>query len=82
MAKFFDAKGEVKPEAIARLHNDISYLLIPSRERALQLNKAYRAIVQEQSFILGRDATLEPVQNVHRQVEQDQPTEVEAIYAP
>lgn len=82
MEKFFDADGALKPEAIAQLHRDIGTLLLPSQERAINLNKAYRAIVQEQSFVLGRDATVTPVKNVHPNVEQNQPTEVEVVLAP
>jgi heterodisulfide reductase subunit B len=82
MDRFFDAAGNLKPEEVERLHQDIGHLLLPSRERALQLNKAYRAIVQEQSFIHGRDATVTPAKNVHQQVEQDQPTEVELVLSP
>jgi len=48
---------------------DIRALLVPSRERALQLDKAYMAIVAEQSYALGRDAVVAPVRNVHREVD-------------
>lgn len=48
---------------------DVSTLITPSPERALKLNKAYRLIVQEQSFIHGRDATVIPAQNVYSQVD-------------
>lgn len=44
-------------------------LITPSRARALELNKAYRVIVGEQSFIYGRDATVTPPQNVHGQID-------------
>jgi hypothetical protein len=44
---------------------DIREVLLPSRQRALALDKAYLQIVREQSFIHGRDAVLEPAQNVH-----------------
>jgi hypothetical protein len=81
MDKFFDDGGTLKEDAIAQLHNDIGTLLLPSRQRALQLNKAYRAIVQTQSYVFGRDATVSPVENVHRAVEQNQPTEVEVVMA-
>jgi hypothetical protein len=48
------------------LHQDISYLLYPSVKRALELNKLYREIVKEQSFIYGRDVTIKP--NVHKEI--------------
>lgn len=55
IAKFFDEKGEVKPKALEKLHQDIGYLLLPSAERAMDLNKAYKVIVDEQSYIYGRE---------------------------
>ncbi len=72
--KFFNESFEPKEEAFEKLHNDISYLLIPSKERALMLDKAYLTIVQEQSFIFGRDANDKPVTNVLKEVEQFAPT--------
>lgn len=48
---------------------DIAFLLTPSRERAILLNKAYMTLVREQSFDLGRDALPAPPANVHRQIE-------------
>lgn len=75
-AKFFDTSGNLKPEALEQLRQDITYLLYPSKERAIALNKAYKVIVEEQSFIYGRDATVKPATNVHRSVEDGQPTGV------
>ena len=48
---------------------DIRDLIVPSRQRALQLDKAYMLIVREQSFIHGRDALLAPAENVHAQLD-------------
>ncbi len=76
MARFFDTQGELIPTQIERLHGDMAYLLYPSRERALTLNKAYRVIVMDQDFINGRDATVSPPRNVHASVEPDQSTGV------
>ncbi|MEZ5561039.1 MAG: hypothetical protein R3E86_21160 [Pseudomonadales bacterium] len=75
--RFFRPDGGLKADALARLHDDVSYLLFASPERALALNKAYRTIVSEQSFVEGRDARLQPARNVHDTVEQGQPTGVE-----
>lgn len=47
---------------------DLAYLLLPSRERALMLDKAYRVLVRGQRFDLGRDAVVTPARNVHRQI--------------
>jgi len=65
MARFFDSNGDLRPDMLKRLREDISLLLLPSRRRALDLNRAYRVIVSEQSFVQGRDAIVEPVSNVH-----------------
>jgi hypothetical protein len=50
---------------------DIGELILPSHERALQLDKAYMTLVAEQSYIRGREAPLAPAQNVYRKVEVD-----------
>lgn len=66
MGKFFYADGSQNQAAVTALHRDITTLLNPTRARALLLNKAYKVIVEEQSFILGRDATVKPVSTVHK----------------
>ncbi len=76
--RFFSTDGELKPEMLEQLREDISVLLYVSPERAMQLNKAYWVIVQEQSFIEGRDAMIETAGfNVHPWVDQNTPTGVE-----
>lgn len=72
--KFFDEQGSVRPAALEALHRDIGELLWPSVERALQLDKAYRLLVREQRFDLGRDPLLAPAENVHRSVSPSQGT--------
>ncbi|GAB6040995.1 hypothetical protein [Endothiovibrio diazotrophicus] len=72
IARFFNADGTANESALDALHGDISLLLVPSRERALQLDKAYRVIVEDQDFVLGRDATVGTVSNVHEEVTQGQ----------
>ena len=64
--KFFNSDGSIKDEMLDALHDDITVLINPSAERALQLNKAYRTIVLDQDFTLGRDANLTPIANVHQ----------------
>ena len=78
-ARFFNADGSLKEEMRQRLRQDMTVLLNPSRDRALALNKAYRVIVQEQSFVQGRDATVTPVETVHRSVAIDTPTGVREV---
>ena len=71
---FFDPAGKPKEDMLARLRADVSALLYPSRRRALDLDKAYRTIVEDQDYIRGRDAMPAPAENVHRVVEQDEET--------
>jgi len=73
-AKFFNADGTLKESEVQKLKTDITHLIFPSQKRALKLNKAYKVIVDEQSFIYGRDATIKPVKNVHKEVEADEST--------
>ena len=77
-------EGGTLPAARAEaLEADIAPLILPSAERALALNAAYRLIVREQSFRLGRDASLAPMEaTVWREVEQDAPTGVTTPEAP
>ncbi|MDG6773889.1 hypothetical protein QCB45_06060 [Thiomicrorhabdus sp. ZW0627] len=61
IAKFFKEDGSLKQDEADKIHQDISVLLSPSRERAMMLNKAYKVIVDEQSYIYGRDAHVKPI---------------------
>lgn len=74
--KFFKNEKLVDKE-VEKIKNDISYLLFPSQKRALELNKAYKIIVKEQSYIYGRDTHIKPLNNVYKEVEQDQSTSLE-----
>lgn len=47
---------------------DLAWLLAPSRARAIALDKAYMAVVREQSFDKGRDSLVSPPKNVHDRV--------------
>ena len=47
---------------------DLAWALTPTRARALALDKAYLAIVREQSFVRGRDALLTPATRVHERI--------------
>lgn len=79
MNKFFNSDKTLKKEELEKLHKDISDLLFPSFARAMQLNKAYKLIVEEQSFIEGRDATIKPSHNIHKTVKENQTTHLHAI---
>ena len=76
---FFDEAGTLKPDEIEKLHSDVTHLLSPSKERALTLNKAYKVIVDEQSFVEGRDAIVKPPRNIHESVADEQPSGVEVM---
>ncbi len=79
MNKFFETNGSLKIDELNKIKNDISYLLYPSLTRAKDLNKAYKIIVEEQSYIYGRDAHTKPVENVHKEQVIDASTMIEAV---
>ncbi len=58
-ARYYHADGSVNTVALASAQ-DVHDIITPSRGRALQLNKAYKVIVEDQDFIYGRDATATP----------------------
>ena len=71
LEKFFPG-GKIDEKEVLRASAkgdlDITHLIVPSRERALLLNKAYMALVREQSFEKGRDTVIRPPENVHRRI--------------
>lgn len=67
LARFF-VDGLPDAESLACVKTDISQLVLPSRERALSLDRAYLANVIEQSYVWGRDAIEEPVRNVQTEI--------------
>jgi hypothetical protein len=82
--KFFikDSKTgqmSIKQDEVKKLKKDISHLILPSEQRAMNLNKAYKVIVDEQSYIYGRDAHIKPVVNVHKNVKDGQSTHLEKV---
>ena len=52
-------------------------LLWPSAENAILMNKAYRIIVQQQSYTRGRDAVVSPLADIHQQVEKGEKTGIQ-----
>jgi hypothetical protein len=68
--RFYHADGSVNTIALASTRN-LYDLITPSASRALMLNKAYKAIVEEQDFIFGRDATVTPPQRVLASVDNE-----------
>jgi len=66
--RFFDSDCNVDEVAV-NAAADVYELITPSRDRALMLNKAYRVIVEQQSFNKGRDATVSPAVNVFETID-------------
>jgi hypothetical protein len=78
--RFFDEQGQPKAEMFERLHKDISVLMLPSVERAIALNKAYKVLVDEQSFIHGKAPLLAPLDAVvFKDILVGQETGIEAL---
>ena len=77
--KFFDENGELKQDQLDIVKTNIAHLLYPSTQRALKLNKAYKVIVDEQSFIYGRDTHIKPISNTYEEVEIGASTGIEAV---
>jgi hypothetical protein len=68
--RWFMADGTVDHDKVAAAR-DVYELIAPSRERALALNKAYKTIVEDQSFIFGRDAMVTPPGNVYERIDNE-----------
>ena len=69
LQRWFHNSGDVNYAAIA--NKDVYELVTPSRQRALQLNKAYKVIVEDQRFLFGRDATVTPPQKVYEKIDNE-----------
>lgn len=72
LGKFFP-DGKLDEAAVRRAaiggDKDIAWLIAPSHRRALDLNKAYMALVREGGYEFGRDTLLAPPRNVHAAIE-------------
>jgi hypothetical protein len=60
-------EAEVRRAAVGG-DRDLTHLILPSRARALALNRAYMALVREQRFELGRDVFPSAADKVHRSI--------------
>ncbi len=76
--KFFE-NNNLKNSEIIKLKKDISHLLLPSIKRAIKLNKAYKVIVDEQSYIYGREGHVKPLNNVYEDVKDGQSTKLQKM---
>jgi hypothetical protein len=63
---FTDGRTDLKKLGQAR---DVYDLITPSRDRAVLLNKAYRVLVSEQTFLFGRDPTVTSPPNVYATID-------------
>lgn len=78
--RFFLENGELNTTMVEKMSEDVSLLLYPSYERAIKLNKAYRALVLEQKFIDGRAAHVNPVDSVYKEVDDAKKSGIEVPY--
>ncbi|MFT5083585.1 MAG: hypothetical protein ACI9Y1_001630 [Lentisphaeria bacterium] len=69
LARWFHDDGSVNEAAVQG--KDVYTLITPSVDRALILNKAYKAIVEKQSYLFGRDAVIMPFKNVYDKVDNE-----------
>ena len=72
--KFYYNNGEKNTSAFKELEADISTLLMPEVKHALLMNKAYKVIVNEQSYRHGRDGHVKKIDSIHKNVELGQDT--------
>ncbi|HET9957293.1 MAG TPA: hypothetical protein VFQ61_22500 [Polyangiaceae bacterium] len=79
LAKFFTGEGRLRPEMRERLRRDVTELLLPSPERAYALNKAYYLVVQDQSFVFGRELAGGAERHVLRSVAPGEKTRIARI---
>jgi Tol biopolymer transport system component len=67
--RFFGVNGLLRDDMAEALHDDVSLLVYPSPERALLLNKTYKTLVEDQSFVKGRDLVVGTQAHVHDYVD-------------
>jgi hypothetical protein len=61
---------------------DIGFLLWSDAENTKLMNKAYRVIVQEQSYTKGRDAIVSPLLTIRQEFEKDEKTGIKISINP
>ena len=70
LQRWFQTDGTVDHDRLSQAA-DVYEIISPSVERALELNKAYRAIVADQDYLYGRDATVRPPINVYERIDNE-----------
>lgn len=80
LMRWFNQDGTVNKAKVKQAKN-LYELITPSKQRALKLNKAYLTIMQEQSYLFGRDATINKATNVLETVDESQaPLQADSRY--
>ncbi len=79
--RFWLKTGKPDPGQFNKLHHDISQLLLPSFARALKLNKGYKVLVDEQSYIFGKAGNIDPLKHIYHRVKPAQTTGLTPIIA-
>lgn len=69
-SRWFNQDNSPKYEKIESLES-IYPLITPSKQRALDLNKAYFTIVKEQSYLFGREPMISPSTNVFENIDNE-----------
>ena len=72
--KFHLQNGDLNQTMLSKLHNDVSLLLYPSHKRALNLDKGYKALVEQQQFYNGKAGHIKPMRNVYKKLKEGQAT--------
>lgn len=70
LKRWFRPDGSVDPVKLAQAR-DVYDLITPSRERALALNKAYFTIVEDQTYLFGKDPGIVPPLNVYDRIDNE-----------
>ena len=73
LGKWFTEGGRLSHAKLSEAKS-VYDLIVPSKQRALTLNKAYYVIVQDQDFIYGKDATVKPPTNVFDRIDNETAT--------
>ena len=76
--KFHTPSGDLNQTMLQNLRKDVTLLLYPSHERALLLDKAYKALVEQQKFYNGKAGHIKPMHNVYKKVKDGQSTHLKA----
>lgn len=77
--KFHLANQELNTTMLSKLKDDITLLLYPSHKRALQLDKGYKALVEQQQFYNGKAGHIKPMKNVYKEVTEGQSTHLHKL---